>query len=69
MKHKTQTTILVILAGLLVFGGIAFSAVKAQAPVTEDTLPQPQVTSQFEQRAQMRAERQAQQQFQSEDCV
>ena len=69
MKHKTQTTILVILAGLLVFGGIAFSAVKAQAPVTEDTLPQPQVTSRFEQRTQMRAERQAQQQFQSEDCV
>lgn len=69
MKHKTKISILVILIGLFVLGGIALSAVKAQAPVTEETLPQPQVTSRFEQRAQMRADRQAQRQFQSEDCV
>lgn len=69
MKHKTKISILVILTGLFVLGGIALSAVKAQAPVTEETLPQPQVTSRFEQRAQMRADRQAQRQFQSEDCV
>lgn len=69
MKHKTKISILVILTGLFVLGGIALSAVKAQAPVNEETLPQPQVTSRFEQRAQMRADRQAQRQFQSEDCV
>jgi len=69
MKNKTKITILVILVGLLVFGGFAISAVKAQTPATEDTLPQPQVTSRFEQRAQLRAERRALRLNQSEDCV
>ncbi len=72
MKNKTQITILVILVGLLVFGGFAISAVEAQTPpATEDTLPPqpPQVTSRFEQRAQLRAERRALRLNQSEDCV
>lgn len=79
MKNKTNTTILVILIGLLVFSGIAFSTVKAQAPETEETLPEPNVTTEtvlpsenqirFEIRDQLRAERRAQRQFQSEDCI